>query len=587
MKKNSKIILVAVVAAVLLGVLVYSVSKVWDRESKREVTLSHYDDEPFGRAIFDDVMSKSLKNGYEYRSVRTVSDYNNYLDEVHKTLKDSGKIRSKDKLTCIVDANSGLPYIEDSIGYNFVEKGNALVVLGNCWVGIYENKSLRGNWRMKTTRYYYDVAQDLIEEIEKDSVKYTDVTIRTAEGKKVKVSVPSCFDVARFSYGIKYKDDSDDENDDDVIKEVDLQSMDEDTASELAEVADAENVEDEQYLSSVSKVLSDTAAPYSKAVNDSVLMKQMVEAALSENVEDEQSLSSVSKVLSDTAVPYSKAVDDSVLMKQMEAAALSDTLVEESDYYYEVYSGVMVEDKDGRRWMFRRKGISNADVEVIAYSGTNPVAFRVRMGKGYAYYLPNKLFFSNYGVMNCDKRFLEEIMSYVDGNYVVRLDVKRESGPAKKDPSLSYLTEQEALDLAYWLAVIAILLFLIFAARRKQNVIPEVTAPRNRTVDLVRHEGTLYQSQGDYLDLVQKKIVYFFSMIDHLLHVKLNEELTAEKVARVALNAKMDTEKLRAFIELLYDVRDGKKAVGAHDMKELIDGMNDIIYRINGERKRL
>ena len=543
MKKNSKIILVAVVAAVLLGVLVYSVSKVWDRESKREVSLSHYDDEPFGRAIFDDVMSKSLKNGYEYRSVRTVYDYN-YLDEVHKTLKDSGKIRSKDKLTCIVDANWSLPYIEDSIGYNFVEKGNVLVVLGVCRVGIYENKSLRGSWKMETTRYYYNVAQDLIEEIEKDSVKYTDVTIRTAEGKKVKVSVPSCFDVARFSYGIEYKDDSDDENDDDVIKEVNLQSMDEDTASELAEVADAENVEDEQSLSSVSKVLSDTAAP------------------------------------------YSKAVDDSVLMKQMEAAALSDTLVDEGDHYEE-YSGVMVEDKDGRRWMFGRKDISNADVEVIAYSGTNPVAFRVRMGKGYAYYLPNKLFFSNYGVMNCDKRFLEEIMSYVDGNYVVRLDVKYESGPAKKDPSLSYLTNQEALNLAYWLAVIAILLFLIFAARRKQNVIPEVTAPRNRTVDLVRHEGTLYQSQGDYLDLVQKKIVYFFSMIDHLLHVKLNEELTAEKVARVALNAKMDTEKLRAFIELLYDVRDGKKAVDAHDMKELIDGMNDIIYRINGERKRL
>mgnify|MGYP003300395219 FL=1 len=118
-------------------------------------------------------------------------------------------------------------------------------------------------------------------------------------------------------------------------------------------------------------------------------------------------------------------------------------------------------------------------------------------------------------------------------------------------------------------------------------MIPEVTAPRNRTVDLVRHEGTLYQSQGDYLDLVQKKIVYFFSMIDHLLHVKLYEELTAEKVARVALNAKMDTGKLRAFIELLYDVRDGKKAVDVHDMKELIDGMNDIIDRINGERKRL
>ena len=546
MKKNSKIILVAVVAAVLLGVLVYSVSKVWDRESKREITLSHYDDEPFGRAIFDDVMSKSLKNGYEYRSVRTSSyTYSyNYLDEVHKTLKDSGKIRSKDKLTCIVDAkNYGLPYIEDSIGYNFVEKGNVLVVLGDCWFDIYENKSLRESWMM-TTRYYYDVAQDLIEEIEEDSVKHTDVTIRTAEGKRVKVSVPSCFDVACFSYGIDYEDDSDDENDDDVIKEEDLQSMDEDTASEPAEVADAENVEDEQSLSSVSKVLSDTAAP------------------------------------------YSKAVDDSVLMKQMETAALSDTLVDEGDHYEE-YSGVMVEDKDGRRWMFRRKGISNADVEVIAYSGTNPVAFRVRMGKGYAYYLPNKLFFSNYGVMNCDKRFLEEIMSYVDGNYVVRLDVKYESGPAKKDPSLSYLTEQEALDLAYWLAVIAILLFLIFAARRKQNVIPEVTAPRNRTVDLVRHEGTLYQSQGDYLDLVQKKIVYFFSMIDHLLHVKLYEELTAEKVARVALNAKMDTGKLRAFIELLYDVRDGKKAVDVHDMKELIDGMNDIIDRINGERKRL
>lgn len=544
MKKKSKIILVAVVAVVLLGVLVYSVSKVWDRESKREVTLSHYDDEPFGRAIFDDVMSKSLKNGYEYRSVRTVYDYN-YLDEVHKTLKDSGKIRSKDKLTCIVDAKGyGLPYIEDSIGYDFVEKGNTLVVLGDCRVFIYENKSLREKWKMETTRYCYDVAQDLIEEIEEDSVKYTDVTIRTAEGKRVKVSVPSCFDEARFSYGIEYEDDSDDENDDDVIKEEDLQSMDEDTASELSEVADVENVEDEQYLSSVSKVLSDTAAPYSKAVNDSVLMKQM------------------------------------------EAAALSDTLVDEGDHYEE-YSGVMVEDKDGRRWMFRRKGISNADVEVIAYSGTNPVAFRVRMGKGYAYYLPNKLFFSNYGVMNCDKRFLEEIMSYVDGNYVVRLDVKYESGPAKKDPSLSYLTNQEALNLAYWLAVIAILLFLIFAARRKQNVIPEVTAPRNRTVDLVRHEGTLYQSQGDYLDLVQKKIVYFFSMIDHLLHVKLNEELTAEKVARVALNAKMDTEKLRAFIELLYDVHDGKKAVDAHEMKELIDGMNDIIYRINGERKRL
>ena len=72
-----------------------------------------------------------------------------------------------------------------------------------------------------------------------------------------------------------------------------------------------------------------------------------------------------------------------------------------------------------------------------------------------------------------------------------------------------YFLSQPPLRWALYLSMVSILLFMIFAARRKQRAIPVIREPENKSLEFAELIGTLYYQKKDHADLVRKKYLYF------------------------------------------------------------------------------
>lgn len=78
---------------------------------------------------------------------------------------------------------------------------------------------------------------------------------------------------------------------------------------------------------------------------------------------------------------------------------------------------------------------------------------------------------------------------------------------------LRYIWSQPALNWAYFVAVIGLLLYMIFAGKRTQRVIPVIERPHNTSLEFVKTVGRMYFQQGNHDDLGRKRIQYFLATV--------------------------------------------------------------------------
>ena len=78
---------------------------------------------------------------------------------------------------------------------------------------------------------------------------------------------------------------------------------------------------------------------------------------------------------------------------------------------------------------------------------------------------------------------------------------------------MGYIFSQPALNYAWKIAIISLLFFMFFNAKRKQRVIPIVEPLKNTTVDFTKTIGNLYYHEGNHHDIISKKIKFFLEKI--------------------------------------------------------------------------
>ena len=95
----------------------------------------------------------------------------------------------------------------------------------------------------------------------------------------------------------------------------------------------------------------------------------------------------------------------------------------------------------------------------------------------------------------------------------------RESGfDADQQSIFRYIFTQPALTWAYYLVLIGLLFYALFAGKRTQRVIPVVEPPRNTSLEFAQTVGRLYFQQGDHDNLARKKIQYFLAGLRERYH---------------------------------------------------------------------
>ena len=211
-----------------------------------------------------------------------------------------------------------------------------------------------------------------------------------------------------------------------------------------------------------------------------------------------------------------------------------------------------------------------------------PVAMTCPVGKGEVILVSTPLIFTNYGILDGNNSaYIFRLLSQMGEFPVVRTEgYVKETAEMQQSP-FRYLLSRQPLRWALYLTMIAILLFMIFTARRRQRVIPVIREPENKSLEFTELIGTLYYQKKDHADLVHKKFIYFAEELRREIQVDIEEVADDERsFRRIAQKTGMDAEEIGTFVREVRPVIYGGRVISAEQMKLYIDKMSEIINYI-------
>ena len=220
-----------------------------------------------------------------------------------------------------------------------------------------------------------------------------------------------------------------------------------------------------------------------------------------------------------------------------------------------------------------------------------PIALAGKVGKGWYYVSSTPRFFTNYGALDPRiSKFLNRQLAQLADYPTYRIDCKlleseRQYSSNNNDftmSPLSYMLSRPPLRWALFTLLAAVILFMLFTARRRQRVIPVLPPLTNRNLEFVRLLGTIYFRRHDNLDLLRKKYTYFKDDVRRRLMMDLDDEKSERQNARIlAQRASLDEEEV---VELLGSLRELVK-LNDGDISTIT--LKDYINRIENISKHL
>ncbi len=177
----------------------------------------------------------------------------------------------------------------------------------------------------------------------------------------------------------------------------------------------------------------------------------------------------------------------------------------------------------------------------------------VSVGKGSFYINLNPVAYSNYYMLNGKHQYVTESLSYLD-NEVIYFDEYGKSGRKVVTSPMRFVLSTPALSWAYYLAVTALLLYMIFVSKREQRILPVVEPLKNDTIDFTKTIGNLYYQSGDYTSIVDKKILFFLERLRSTYYLD-TEQLNEAFIKKLSVKAAVPLQETRELIELINKLR--------------------------------
>ena len=210
-----------------------------------------------------------------------------------------------------------------------------------------------------------------------------------------------------------------------------------------------------------------------------------------------------------------------------------------------------------------------------------PVAVSVPYGKGEVIFVSSPLLFTNYGMLEGNTFvYIFRLMSYLADLPVYRTEayVKTDAMLVAEQSPFREFIKRPPLRWALYLALLGVVLFMIFTARRRQRVIPIMSKPANRSLEFIQLIGTLYYQRKDHVDLVRKKFKLFAEELRKTAGVDISDVNTDDReYLLLAEKTGMNSDRLKKVIRQIRLVLHSEGNVSVEEMRSLIDAMDTIV----------
>lgn len=210
-----------------------------------------------------------------------------------------------------------------------------------------------------------------------------------------------------------------------------------------------------------------------------------------------------------------------------------------------------------------------------------PTAVSVPYGKGEVIFVSSPLLFTNYGMLEGNTFvYIFRLMSYLADLPVYRTEayVKTDAMLVAEQSPFREFIKRPPLRWALYLALLGVVLFMIFTARRRQRVIPIISKPANRSLEFIQLIGTLYYQRKDHVDLVRKKFKLFAEELRKTAGVDISDVNTDDReYLLLAEKTGMNSDRLKKVIRQIRLVLHSEGNISVEEMRSLIDAMDTII----------
>lgn len=208
-------------------------------------------------------------------------------------------------------------------------------------------------------------------------------------------------------------------------------------------------------------------------------------------------------------------------------------------------------------------------------------AVSVPYGKGEVIFVSSPLLFTNYGMLEGNTSvYIFRLMSYLADLPVYRTEayVKTDAMLVAEQSPFREFIKRPPLRWALYLALLGVVLFMIFTARRRQRVIPIMSKPANRSLEFIQLIGTLYYQRKDHVDLVRKKFKLFAEELRKTAGVDISDVNTDDReYLLLAEKTGMNSDRLKKVIRQIRLVLHSEGNISVEEMRSLIDAMDTIV----------
>lgn len=201
---------------------------------------------------------------------------------------------------------------------------------------------------------------------------------------------------------------------------------------------------------------------------------------------------------------------------------------------------------------------------------------RFKFGKGSIYIHTSPMLFTNYAIKD-EQGFIyvNEVFNGIDLNTIIydvgSREFKEDSDPIirQSDSPLSYILKQESFKWAWYLFLLAALLFFLFRAKRKQRIIPVLETKKNTTINFIETITGLFYTNANHKKMADTKMHLFTYFVRHKLGIN-NLEYNSELVRRISLRTDVPAREIERIFEYYNQVINTERGqVGAENLMEL------------------
>jgi hypothetical protein len=209
-----------------------------------------------------------------------------------------------------------------------------------------------------------------------------------------------------------------------------------------------------------------------------------------------------------------------------------------------------------------------AEYEVLGrFENGKPNFLRFNIGNGELYLNTVPLVFANYNILKGNTRtYVEKLFSMLDVNDIIWDEYVRHIEIESTSP-FRYILSVPSLRYAFLVLLLLTLLYLVYAGKRRQQMIPVVVPFENSTHRFIKTLGRLYLYRNNHKDIALKKIRYFQESVQTRYSMKI-KKFDKDFVKRFSQKSGTSEELVTRLVSLIQTV-ESKESINESELFEL------------------